>query len=85
MTGQFVEGFVKRAIDLGCNDQTIAILFKVAVDSGVGGMFKNIQPATPQAANPNILALKQLLTNPRSEPLLGELLGQFQTQVPQQI
>lgn len=65
--GDMVEGFVKQAVDMGYTDESIAILFKIAVDAGV-------IPTVSRASN----HLKQLMTNPAYADRLSKIIDSTQ-------
>lgn len=76
----FIEGFVKRAVELGYEDDAIESLFKLAMaDPNAGQMFHDVNQAVapPQMPmqHPAIPYLKQMLMNPQQAPQLQQLLS----------
>ena len=96
MKSAFIAGFVKTAVDLGYNDETIARVFKRAMaNPQMGQMFnalpdtgtpdKPVAPSMPQqsGANPQVTAtVKQLAQNPQQLVAFHQALIQHLGQVP---
>ena len=88
MNEQFIEGFVKKAIDLGFDDDTIVGLFKSAMgqpdpQAGPSQMFNTLPQLQPGGVPPQQdaqraqvkAALQQMMTNPQQAGQLQQLLG----------
>jgi len=84
MQSAFVTGFVKSAVDLGYDDETIARVFKRAMaNPQMGQMFKALpsQPGSMPVAPEQLQALaqaQQMMKDPAQMQVLQQMLAQQQ-------
>lgn len=85
MQEAFIAGFVKTAVDLGYDDDTIARVFKRAmVNPQVSNMFNALPSGGNSIPPQDLQALsqaQQMALNPQQLPVLKQLLAQGQPQV----
>ena len=75
MKEAFIVGFVKTAVDLGLDDDTIVRVFKKAMANPVGGQMFNQLPQAP-TIQPNPMHLQQLAQqNPQQLAVINQLLA----------
>ena len=76
MKEAFIVGFVKAAVDLGLDDDTITRVFKRAMANPVGAQMFNQLPQAPQVQPPNPMHLQQLAQqNPQQLAIIKQLLA----------